>query len=260
MEAITTTATSTGLSPEALTAAIRQEHEAASTAARSALQHALEAGRLLAEAKATMPHGSWESYVKESCGIAPRTASLYQRLHLHRDRLPNRQHVAELSVRQAARLLERPKAKAEPVLPVVEAEDTGKLRLRVPEWYRPGHWHVGQHPSGWVFNVWPHPRGEPWVHAVTLDPVCGMLPDGNVIAAGPKHGVSIDAVLRILGMQSTNGMPSLTDEAWEIDARPVDARAVVESPDWNIFLFHDQDDYLRRGLGIVPKQTAGAPA
>jgi hypothetical protein len=112
MTAITTTATSSGLSPETLTAAIKQEHAAASRAAQSALQHALEAGRLLAEAKATIPHGSWESFVKDSCGIAPRTASLDQRLHRHRDRLPNRQHVAELSVRQAARLLEQPKAKA----------------------------------------------------------------------------------------------------------------------------------------------------
>jgi hypothetical protein len=113
MEAITTTATSSGLSPETLTAAIKQEHAAVSRAAQSALQHALAAGRLLAEAKATIPHGSWEAYVKDSCGIAPRTASLYQHLHRHRDRLPNRQHVAELSVRQAARLLEQPKAKAE---------------------------------------------------------------------------------------------------------------------------------------------------
>lgn len=113
MAAITAASTPSGLSPEALTAAIRQAHEAASTAARSALEHALEAGRLLAEAKATMPHGSWESYVKDSCGIAPRTARLYQRLHRHRERLPNRQHAAEMSVRQAARLLERPKAKPE---------------------------------------------------------------------------------------------------------------------------------------------------
>jgi hypothetical protein len=115
MELISTTATSSGLSPETLTAAIKHEHAAASRAAQSALQHALEAGRLLAEAKATIPHGSWESYVKDSCGIAPRTASLYQRLHRHRDRLPNRQHAAELSLRQAARLLEQPKATAETV-------------------------------------------------------------------------------------------------------------------------------------------------
>jgi hypothetical protein len=115
MTAITIRSTSTppALSGEQLTAAIRQEHEAASAAAGAALGHALEAGRLLAEARATIPHGAWESYVRESCSIAPRTASLYLRLHRHRDRLPNRQHVADLSVRQAARLLEGPRARAE---------------------------------------------------------------------------------------------------------------------------------------------------
>jgi hypothetical protein len=112
METITTTATSSGLSGDTLTAAIRQEHDAASRAAQSAIEHALAAGRLLAEAKRKIPHGSWEAYVRDECGIAPRTARLYQRLHRHRDRLPNRQHVAELSLRQAARLLERPKATA----------------------------------------------------------------------------------------------------------------------------------------------------
>lgn len=162
MGALTTTATSSGLSGIKLTAAIRQEHDAASRAAQSAIQHALAAGRLLAEAKRKIPHGSWESYVKDSCGIAPRTASLYQRLHRHRDRLPNRQHVAELSVRQAARLLERPKATAETVapLPAVAVEQGNDLRLRVPEWYRAGLHNFGLHPSGWFFEVWPHPAGE----------------------------------------------------------------------------------------------------
>jgi hypothetical protein len=255
--AITTAATSTALSPEQLTAAIRHEHEAASTAARSALGHALEAGSLLAEAKRKIPHGSWEAYVRDECGIAPRTARLYQRLHRHRDRLPNRQHDAELSVRQAARLLRQPRAK----VPAVAAEPAGELRLRVPEWYRAGHFHNGRHPSGWIFNVWPHPSGEPWVHAVTLDPIGNSRPDGNMIAAGPKHGVRIDAVLRVLGMQTTvNGMPLLADPAWKIERWECDPRAIVEGPDWNPFLFTDQEDYCRRGLGIETRQAAGAGA
>ena len=121
------TSTLPALAGEQLTAAIRHEHEAASAAAGAALSHALEAGRLLAEARATVPNGGWEAYVRDACGIAPRTASLYQRLHRHRDRLPNRQHVADLSVRQAARLLEQPRTKAEPVAAVAElvAERTG---------------------------------------------------------------------------------------------------------------------------------------
>jgi hypothetical protein len=203
MTGITTTPTSTGLG-DGLTAAIRQEHEAASTAARSALQHALECGRLLAEAKQAIPHGSWEAYVKDACSIAPRTASLYLRLHRHRDRLPNRQRAADLSVRQAARLLERPRAKAEPELPAAERFDylgepwatvtaTGVVwnpkwkvvpfplyecvapvfdanRPAPPAWYSPGHRHVAEHESGWCFEVSPDPFLPDRVNAIAHDP------------------------------------------------------------------------------------------
>ena len=97
-----------------LAVAIRDEHAAASSAARAAVSHALEAGRLLDEARATIPHGGWESYVQDTCGMAPRTARLYLRLHRHRDRLPNRQRVADLTVRQAAKLLEQQKPTPQP--------------------------------------------------------------------------------------------------------------------------------------------------
>ena len=97
-----------------LAVAIREEHAAASAAANAALAHALEAGRLLEEARATIPHGGWESYVQGTCRIAPRTARLYLRLHRHRDRLPNRQRVADLTVRQAAKLLEQQKPTPQP--------------------------------------------------------------------------------------------------------------------------------------------------
>jgi hypothetical protein len=266
MKTITTRTTSTppALSGEQLTAAIRQEHEAASAAAGAALAHALEAGRLLAEARATISHGGWESYVRESCSIAPRTASLYLRLHRHRDRLPNRQHVADLSVRQAARLLERPRVKAEPVAAVAAG-----LRLQVPEWYRPGHWHAGgHHPSAWLFYVWPHPAGEPWVHAVTLEPVRRGTPVPEAIAlgydidrtaAGPKRGIRIDAVPLILGMQAVNGMPPLSDPGWTIGAaRLWSEERIAEEPSYNRWLFFSDDDYRRNGLGIMPARQGAS--
>jgi len=94
---------------ETLVVAIRREHEAASAAARSALEHALECGRLLAQARAEIPHGGWENYLRDVCGIAPRTGRLYLRLHEHRGRLENRQRVAGLTIREAARLVAEPK-------------------------------------------------------------------------------------------------------------------------------------------------------
>jgi hypothetical protein len=235
---------------EDLATLIRREHEAASTAARSALEHALEAGRLLARAREGIGHGEWETFVRDRCGIAPRTARLYLRLDANRERLANRQRVAGLTVREAARVLAEPRPSA--------AVEEPSLLGEIPSWYRAGHWHTGRHPSGWIFNVWPHPSGEPWVHAVTLDPVFGRLPDDGMIAAGPKRGVRIDAVLRILGMQSINGIPPLTDAAWKITAWPCDPHEIVKGPTWNMFLFADQDDYLRRGLGLEPRPATKA--
>lgn len=279
MEAITTTATSTGLSPQALTAAIRQEHAAVNRAAQSALQHALEAGRLLAEAKATIPHGSWESYVRDSCGIAPRTASLYQRLHRHRDRLPNRQHVAELSVREAARLLEQPKAKAETVLPVAVADDiatadvliastgyheagdeAGCLIGAAPDWYVPKHYHTFIHPSGWRLFVWPHPAGDPYVHLVTLDPVGDPRPDADMIAAGPKRGVHVGAAMMFIRGQRVNGMPVMGDPAWEIRTSLVPDDLTAAEPYYNRWLFFSDDEYRQRGMGLTPNRKQGASA
>lgn len=117
---------------ERLTAAIRKEHDAALSAASKALHHALEAGRLLDEARQQVQHGSWESYVRDSCGIAPRTASLYLRLHRNRDRLPNRQRVADLSVRQAAKLLSKPKEATVDVRPDATGAEGGHPTLM--EW------------------------------------------------------------------------------------------------------------------------------
>jgi hypothetical protein len=267
MTAITTRSAPTlpALSGEQLTVAIRHEHEAASAAAGAALQHALEAGRLLAEAKAAIPHGSWEAYLRDGCSIAPRTASLYQRLHRHRDRLPNRQHVAELSVRQAARLLERPKAKAEPVLPVAEPKQADELRLRVPEWYRPGHRHYGTHPSGWCFEVWPHPAGEQWAHYYICSPPSGHPAEEGGSLVGPKRGIRVDAIVWSINLQTVNGMPTLDDDGWQIGAQPCgeDGEAVDGASrfkDYNTMLFADDDDYRRRGMGIVPKRKARALA
>ena len=114
--------TSTAVIPAAVAggdigAAIRREHAAATSAATAALGHALECGRLLAEAREGIEHGAWETFVRERCDIAPRTARVYLRLHANRERLSNRQHVAGLTVREAVRELTVPREEA-----VAEAE------------------------------------------------------------------------------------------------------------------------------------------
>jgi len=113
---------------DGIAAAIRREQEAASAAAQSAVDHALEAGRLLAEARQGIPHGGWESFVRDRCGIAPRTARLYLQLDANRERLANRQRDAGLTVREAARLVAEPKDTiAEPVDDCDELKDVAAL-------------------------------------------------------------------------------------------------------------------------------------
>jgi len=260
---------------DGIEAAIRREHEAASTAARSALDHALECGRLLAQARECIAHGGWESFVRDRCGIAPRTARLYLRLDANRGRLANRQHVAGLTVRQAAMELAEPRVKAE--LPAETAEAAGdagggdELRLAVPDWYAPLHFHYGNHPdSGWSFYVWPHPMGEPWVHMVTLmpldrggTPVAELLKDSRMrdlvsfLAAGPKRGVRIDAVSIVMSLQAANGMPDLGDAKWHFASYPWSAERIANEPDYNQWLFWSDENYRERGMGIEPRRNEG---
>ena len=237
---------------EQLAGRIRAAHHAASTAAQTALGHALEAGRLLAEAREAVPHGGWGDYVA-SCGIADRTASLYMRLHRHRDRLEDRQRVADLSVRQAARLLAEPKAEK-----VIEPDVTGEPALQAPAWYRPGHRHAGTHPSGACFMVWPHPAGEPWVHAFVLIPHDPASPDSGGLLEGPKRGIRADRLLWLFDHKRGGGLPDMRDPSWVIgDPQRWTPEEIAAEPDFNTWLFSSPDDYRRRGMGIVPRTKAG---
>jgi hypothetical protein len=256
---------------EGLTAAIRREHEAASTAAQSAIEHALEAGRLLAQAREGIPHGGWESFVREHCGIAPRTARLYMQLDARRDRIGNRQHVAGLTLREAARLVAEPKATAPPqaeppvACDAVDAAARWGLRLKVPAWYRPGHRHFGSHCSGWCFETWPHPAGVEWAHFYVCSPLSGYPGEegGNIV--GPKRGIAVAALEWAIEKQTVNGMPSLDDAGWKITDSPCrlddagDAIADRFKP-YNSLLFRDEDDYRRRGMEIQPRRKAGPGA
>lgn len=98
---------------------INAETSAAETHARSAMQHALTAGRLLVQAKRLIPHGEWQQWVEAHCTIAIRTASAYMRLVTKIETLPEpeRQRVADLPVRDAIRAIStRPETPPHPKL------------------------------------------------------------------------------------------------------------------------------------------------
>jgi hypothetical protein len=63
-----------------LAARIRVSHRAAVEGASSVVRHALEAGRLLIEAKARAAHGTWAAWLRDSCELSERTAQRYMQL------------------------------------------------------------------------------------------------------------------------------------------------------------------------------------
>ena len=93
-----------------LAARIRSEHEASTAAMRRGCEHAINAGRLLIEAKAQIQHGQWLPWLQEHCHVSERTAQLYMRLARHEPELKaNPQGVADLTVSGAVELLAPPK-------------------------------------------------------------------------------------------------------------------------------------------------------
>jgi len=58
---------------------IREAHAAVLASARTTIERAVHVGKLLIEAKATVKHGEWLPWLKET-GLTPRTAQRYMRL------------------------------------------------------------------------------------------------------------------------------------------------------------------------------------
>jgi hypothetical protein len=83
-----------------LAAEIRAAHDAVTATARTAVERAREAGKLLIEAKDALPHGGWQQWLRE-VGVPPRTAQGYMQLA----RLPETKcaTVAHLGLRAALR-------------------------------------------------------------------------------------------------------------------------------------------------------------
>jgi len=70
-----------------LAAEINEEHHACERAALAAVRHALEAGRLLEEAKAGVKRGGWAGWLAKNFDGSQRTAQVYMQLHANRAEL-----------------------------------------------------------------------------------------------------------------------------------------------------------------------------
>jgi hypothetical protein len=102
---------------------INAEHRACETAVNSALTHAMNAGGMLEEAKASLPHGAFGPWLKENFAGSDRTARVYMRVHSHREVLEaKRQTSATLSLDGALRALSAPKDGPRPERPATLEE------------------------------------------------------------------------------------------------------------------------------------------
>jgi hypothetical protein len=89
---------------------INHAHEECASALRRGLRHALEAGRLLLEAKAALPHGAWLPWLRANCKVPERTAQRYMRLARDLPALleaENSASLADLTMTEALDVLDR---------------------------------------------------------------------------------------------------------------------------------------------------------
>ncbi|MDZ4688158.1 MAG: DUF3102 domain-containing protein [Planctomycetaceae bacterium] len=133
-----------GLSRDAA-AEIVQLHGEIEQALRTSLDKAMRIGELLADVKATLPHGQFGTWCDQHLPFTARTATNYMRLHKNRDRLKS-ETVSDLGA--AYGLLASPKpittesALSDPigvlgnlVIPTLHAPDLGD---HLPEDWEPG--------------------------------------------------------------------------------------------------------------------------
>lgn len=90
---------------------IRERHDSVQASVKDALEHAIEAGRLLMRAKKMVQHGDWLPWLAENCKFGERMAQNYMRLARQAPGLlgENPQCVADLTVRRAVGSLRKPK-------------------------------------------------------------------------------------------------------------------------------------------------------
>lgn len=86
-----------------IASAINAAHAGVEAARREGAHYAAECGRLLIQAKETVPHGGWDAWLRLNTVVSPRTAQLYMRIARHVEGDPAKaQRVAGLSLREAA--------------------------------------------------------------------------------------------------------------------------------------------------------------
>jgi hypothetical protein len=98
----------------------RQIHQVVASAA-------MDIGDRLTEAKKLVPHGEWEAYVRDRCGLNPRTAQTYMQMAANREKA---QTFADLPFSKALALLALPEGQAEAFAAEHNPEELSTRQLR----------------------------------------------------------------------------------------------------------------------------------
>ncbi len=103
---------------------INEEHRRCEGAVNAVLEHAMNAGDLLLEAKAQAPHGTWQGWLADHFDGSVRTAQAYMRVAARRDEVEatKTQSSAPLSLDSALRALSAPKDAPRPGRPATLEE------------------------------------------------------------------------------------------------------------------------------------------
>lgn len=129
-----------------IASAINAAHAGVEAAKREGARYAVECGRLLIQAKETVPHGGWDGWLRLNTTVSPRTAQLYMRIARHVESDPAKaQRVAGLSVREAAAEAAVPRrcqAAGKPLSQEVEHDFTELMKLWDEAKDKP-HWKEG---------------------------------------------------------------------------------------------------------------------
>lgn len=109
MLATTTEKPSTKFDLVQIATEIKAAHQKCETSLGDAVANAIEAGRLLFDAKSQVKHGEWTVWIATNCKFGEGTAQSHMRMFTNRIELQKRSSAAVLSIRQATKLIATPK-------------------------------------------------------------------------------------------------------------------------------------------------------
>lgn len=86
---------------------INDHHGQATRHAKTAIEHARQAGELLLEAKALVNHGEWIGWLADNCAVSPRQAQRYMRVVTHWELITKNDAASHLTIDDAIKETQR---------------------------------------------------------------------------------------------------------------------------------------------------------